>query len=139
MKANVQSANLRMAILYHAMLDDADFRDARLHSAVLIGARGTGVNFSKADLSDVYAPKLSLPRARFVITSYSIHYTKLYDKTFEEAIRKAFQAVSIELRKFREKRAKKVVRTGAVPPLRGVVCKLFPKQEYGFILSYNFV
>ncbi|WP_455241693.1 cold shock domain-containing protein [Petrachloros mirabilis] len=57
------------------------------------------------------------------------------NKTFEEAIRKAFQAVSIELRKFREKRAKKVVRTGAVPPLRGVVCKLFPKQEYGFILK----
>ena len=33
------------------------------------------------------------------------------DKTFEEAIRKAFQAVSIELRKFCEKRAKKNVRT----------------------------
>jgi ribosome-associated translation inhibitor RaiA/cold shock CspA family protein len=57
------------------------------------------------------------------------------NKTFEEAIRKAFQAVAIELRKFREKRAKKEVRTASVPPLRGVVCKLFPKQQYGFILE----
>jgi len=57
------------------------------------------------------------------------------NKTFEEAIRKAFQAVAIELRKFREKRAKKEVRAAPIPPLRGVVCKLFPKQEYGFILQ----
>ncbi len=57
------------------------------------------------------------------------------NKTFEEAIRKAFQAVAIELRKFREKRAKKEVRTAPVPPLRGVVCKLFPRQQYGFILK----
>ena len=56
-------------------------------------------------------------------------------KTFEEAIRKAFQAVSIELRKFREKRAKKENRTAPVPPLRGVICKLFPKEQYGFILK----
>lgn len=32
------------------------------------------------------------------------------NKTFEEAIRKAFQAVSIELRKLREKRGKRQVR-----------------------------
>ena len=57
------------------------------------------------------------------------------DKTFEEAIRKAFQAVSIELRKFRGKRAKKEVRTAPIPPLRGVICKLFPKEHYGFILK----
>ena len=57
------------------------------------------------------------------------------NKTFEEAIRKAFQAVSIELRKFREKRAKKEVRTPPIPPLRGVICKLFPKEQYGFILK----
>jgi ribosomal subunit interface protein len=57
------------------------------------------------------------------------------DKTFEEAIRKAFQAVSIELRKFREKRATKEVRTAPIPPLRGVICKLFPKEQYGFILK----
>ena len=57
------------------------------------------------------------------------------NKTFEEAIRKAFQAISIELRKFREKRATKEVRTAPIPPLRGVICKLFPKEQYGFILK----
>lgn len=57
------------------------------------------------------------------------------NKTFEEAIRKAFQAIAIELRKFRDKRAKKEVRTAPIPPLRGVVCKLFPRQQYGFILN----
>jgi len=57
------------------------------------------------------------------------------NKTFEEAIRKTFDAVAIELRKFREKRAKKEVRTAPIPPLRGVICKLFRKQEYGFILQ----
>ncbi len=56
-------------------------------------------------------------------------------KTFEEAIRAAFQAVNIELRKHREKRAKTEVRMPPVPPYRGVVCKLFPKERYGFILK----
>jgi cold shock CspA family protein/ribosome-associated translation inhibitor RaiA len=57
------------------------------------------------------------------------------DKTFEEAIRSAFQAISIELRKYLEKRAKTEVRLPPVPPHRGVICKLFPKEQYGFILK----
>jgi cold shock CspA family protein/ribosome-associated translation inhibitor RaiA len=57
------------------------------------------------------------------------------NKTFEEALRQAFDAVAMELRKFRGKRAKKEVRTAPVPPLRGVICKLFPKEQYGFILK----
>lgn len=57
------------------------------------------------------------------------------DKTFEEAIRKAFQAISTALRKFRAKRASKEVRTAPLPPLRGVICKLFPEEQYGFILK----
>ncbi len=57
------------------------------------------------------------------------------DKTFEEAIRSAFQAISIELRKYPEKRAKTEVRLPPVPPHRGVICKLFPKEQYGFILK----
>lgn len=57
------------------------------------------------------------------------------DKTFEEAIRSAFEAVAIELRKYREKRAQTEVRLAPVPPHRGVVCKLFPKERYGFILQ----
>lgn len=57
------------------------------------------------------------------------------DKTFEEAIRTAFQAIAIELRKYREKRAHTEIRTPPVPPHRGVICKLFPKERYGFILK----
>jgi cold shock CspA family protein len=57
------------------------------------------------------------------------------DKTFEEAIRSAFRAVGIELRKYREKRARTDVRVPPVPPHRGVICKLFPKEQYGFILK----
>ncbi|MBI4400849.1 MAG: HPF/RaiA family ribosome-associated protein [Nitrospirae bacterium] len=56
------------------------------------------------------------------------------EKTFEEAIRAAFFSVEIELRKYREKRATKEIRIPPVP-LRGVICKLFPKEGYGFILK----
>jgi len=56
------------------------------------------------------------------------------EKTFEEAIRAAFAAIEIELRKFRDKRASTEVRVPPVP-LRGVVCKLFPREGYGFILQ----
>jgi cold shock CspA family protein/ribosome-associated translation inhibitor RaiA len=56
------------------------------------------------------------------------------DKTFEEAIRSAFQSVEIELRKHREKRATKEIRIPPIP-LRGVICKLFKKDGYGFILK----
>lgn len=56
------------------------------------------------------------------------------DKTFEEAIRAAFAAVEIELRKFREKRATTEVRPAPLP-LRGVVSKIFRREGYGFILQ----
>ncbi len=57
------------------------------------------------------------------------------NKTFEEAIRNAFDAIAIELRKYREKRARTEVRVPPVPPHRGVICKLFPQEGYGFILQ----
>lgn len=57
------------------------------------------------------------------------------DKTFEEAIRSAFQAVSIELRKYREKRAHTEVRLPPMPPHRGVVSQLFPMERYGLTLQ----
>ncbi|MCE7977412.1 MAG: hypothetical protein DYH03_09755 [Nitrospira sp. NTP1] len=56
------------------------------------------------------------------------------DKTFEEAIRSAFDAVAIELRKFREKRADKAIRLEPLPQHRGVVSKVFRDLGYGFIL-----
>ena len=56
------------------------------------------------------------------------------DKTFEEAIRSSFHAMTIELRKYREKRGQTEVRLPPVPPHRGVISKLFPNEGYGFIL-----
>lgn len=56
------------------------------------------------------------------------------EKTFEEAIRAAFEAVQIELDKYRDKRATTEVRVPPIP-LRGVVSKLFPREGYGFILQ----
>ena len=56
------------------------------------------------------------------------------EKTFEEAIRAAFFSVDIELRKYREKRASTEIRVPPIP-LRGVICKLFPQEGYGFILQ----
>jgi len=56
------------------------------------------------------------------------------EKTFEEAIRAAFFAVDIELKKFRDKRASKEIRIPPIP-LRGVVAKLFPLEGYGFLLQ----
>lgn len=56
------------------------------------------------------------------------------DKTFEEAIRAAFFSIDIELTKFRDKRATTEIRVPPVP-LRGVICKLFPQEGYGFILQ----
>jgi cold shock CspA family protein len=57
------------------------------------------------------------------------------DKTFEEAIRSAFQAANIELHKYREKRAKTEVRLPPMPSHQGVVSKLFSNERYGFILQ----
>lgn len=56
------------------------------------------------------------------------------EKTFEEAIRAAFFSMDIELKKYREKRASTEIRIPPVPR-RGVVCKLFPLEGYGFILQ----
>jgi cold shock CspA family protein/ribosome-associated translation inhibitor RaiA len=71
---------------------------------------------------------VTLP-GRHTLTSRKEH------KTFEEAIRAAFDAVGIELLKYRGKRANTEVRLAPIPPHRGVICKLFPKERYGFILK----
>ena len=57
------------------------------------------------------------------------------EKTFEEAIRAVFSAVEIELHKYRDKRGTTDLRTEPIPPLRGVISKLFPQEGYGFILQ----
>lgn len=57
------------------------------------------------------------------------------EKTFEEAIRAAFSAIEVELQKYRDKRGATAVRTEPIPPLRGVINKLFPEEGHGFILQ----
>ena len=52
--------------------------------------------------------------------------------TFEEAIHDTFDAVAVELEKIREKRASHEVNVSA-PPERGIVTKLLPADDYGFI------
>ena len=72
-----------------------------------------------------------------VVVTLPIRHTitaRKEEKTFEEAIRAAFLSMEIELRKFREKRGSKAVRVSPIP-YRGVVCKLFPQEGYGFILQ----
>ena len=54
-----------MAIFYKAVLDQADFRDTQLYRAVLIGARGVGTIFTKADLSEIHAPNAQFHHAQF--------------------------------------------------------------------------
>jgi cold shock CspA family protein/ribosome-associated translation inhibitor RaiA len=56
------------------------------------------------------------------------------EKTFEEAMRSAFDAIEAELEKYREKRASHEVRVPPVPA-RGVISKLFRDEGYGFILQ----
>jgi cold shock CspA family protein/ribosome-associated translation inhibitor RaiA len=56
------------------------------------------------------------------------------EKTFEEAIRAAFSAIAIELKKFRDKRASTEVRIPSIP-LRGVIHKVFAQEGFGFLLQ----
>jgi ribosome-associated translation inhibitor RaiA/cold shock CspA family protein len=52
--------------------------------------------------------------------------------SFEEAIRQAFEALEAELERVQDKRASHDVRVTA-PPQHGVVTRLIPEEDYGFI------
>lgn len=130
MKLEIESRNVGMTPRWKREIEArmADLQDG--HEDLIHGRVTLTKNPHHKKLSNVAEALVvvSLPGRRTLTA-------RKENKTFEEAIRKAFQAVSIELRKFREKRAKKEVRPAPVPPLRGVVCKVFPKQQYGFILK----
>jgi cold shock CspA family protein/ribosome-associated translation inhibitor RaiA len=59
------------------------------------------------------------------------------EKSFEEAIREAFEAVEVELRRIREKRASHEVGLSTPAPLHGVIGRVLHDQGYGFILDDN--
>ena len=77
-----------MAIFYKAILDQANFRDARLSRAVLIGARGIGTIFTKADLSEIHAPNAQFHQAQFnhaTMESANLVATDLIGSNFTSA------------------------------------------------------
>ncbi len=72
-----------------------------------------------------------------IVVSLSDRHTltaRKAETTFEEAIRAAFAALQVEIRKYRDRRGSKEIR-GSSPPLLGVISKLFPQEGYGFILQ----
>jgi cold shock CspA family protein/ribosome-associated translation inhibitor RaiA len=128
MDLQIESRNVAMTPRWKTEIEErmADLqagRDDIIHGRVTLTKNA---HHKKASRVAEALVVITLPR-RQTITA------RKEEKTFEEAIRLAFAAVEIELQKFREKRASKEIR---LPPLqfRGVVCKLFPREGYGFIL-----
>lgn len=130
MELEIESRNVAMTPRWKAEIEFRMGSLAQRHKDLIHGRVTLSKNRHHKKLSNVaeVLVVVTLP-ARHTVTARKEH------KTFEEAIRSAFQAVNIELRKYREKRAKTEVRRSPVPPHRGVICKLFPKERYGFILK----
>jgi uncharacterized protein YjbI with pentapeptide repeats len=69
-------------------LDQADFRDAQLYRAVMIDVRAIGAIFTKADLSEIYAPTAQFHRAQFTdatLDSANLVAADLKDSNFTRA------------------------------------------------------
>lgn len=129
MELKIESRNVAMTPRWKTEIEER-MTDLQIGHEDLVHARMTLTkNRHHKKSANVAEAKLvvTLPGRRTVTASKE-------DKTFEEAIRATFAAAKIELRKHREKRASKDIR---VPPIsfRGVVCKLFPHEGYGFILK----
>ncbi|WHZ16409.1 MAG: Ribosomal arrest protein RaiA / Cold shock protein of CSP family [Nitrospira sp.] len=130
MSLEIESRNIAMTPRWKTEIEDRMADLQRGHDDIIHGR----VTLTK---NRHHKKRANVAEALVLVTVPSRHTmtARKEDKTFEEAIRAAFDAVAIELRKFREKRADKVVRTEPLPPLRGVVSKLFPRLGYGFILK----
>ncbi len=129
MDLEIQSRNVAMTPRWKAEIEQRMEDLHRVHSEITHARVTLTKNRHHKKLKNVAEAMIvvTFPR-RQVLTA------RKEEKTFEEAIREAFDAVSLEIDKFREKRSSKVVRTPPVPPLRGVVSKVFPRKGYGFIL-----
>jgi ribosomal subunit interface protein len=129
MDLQIESRNVAMTPRWRTEIEERMADLQRGHEDLIHGRVTLTKNRHHKKLKNVAEAVVivTLPK-RHTITS------RKEDKTFEEAIRAAFDAVAIELRKYREKRAAKEIRTEPVPPHRGVICKLFRDQGYGFIL-----
>ena len=130
MEVAIESRNIDMTPRWRAEIEER-FADLEAGHGDLIHGRTTltkNLRHRKDDRVAEAVVVVSLT-GRHTITS------RKKDKTFEEAIRGAFSAAEIELRKIRGKRATHEVRTTPLPPLRGVILKLFRNEGYGFILQ----
>lgn len=129
MELKIESRNVTMTPRWKTEIEErmADLRNGRND---LIHARVTLIK------NRHHKKAAKVAEARLVLTLPGRHTitASKEDKTFEEAIRSAFAAAEIELRKYREKRATKELRLPPIP-FRGVICKLFPHEGYGFILK----
>ena len=112
MELEIESRNIEMAPRWKTEIE-ARMADLQQRHEDLIHGRVTLTkNFHHKKLSNVAETLIvvTLP-GRQTMTS------RKEDKTFEEAIRTAFDAMAIELRKNREKRGRTEVRTSPIPPL----------------------
>ncbi len=130
MKLEIESRNVGMTPRWKSEIESRMADLQRRHEYLIHGRVTLTKNLHHQKLANVAEALIvvTLP-GRQTITA------RKDDKTFEEAIRTAFNAIAIELRKYREKRGRTEIRTSPSPPFRGVVCKLFPKEGYGFILK----
>jgi len=130
MKLEIESRNVGMTPRWKSEIESRMADLQRRHEHLIHGRVTLTKNLHHKKLANVAEALIvvTLP-GRQTITA------RKDDKTFEEAIRTAFNAIAIELRKYREKRGRTEIRTSPSPPFRGVVCKLFPKEGYGFILK----
>jgi ribosomal subunit interface protein len=129
MKLEIESRNVGMTPRWKSEIESR-IADLRKRHHNLIHAR---VSLTK----NLHHKKLANVAEALIVVSLPGRHTitsRKEDKTFEEAIRTAFDAMAIELRKYREKRGHTEVHTAPIPPLRGVISKLFPIEGYGFIL-----
>ena len=130
MKLEIESRNVGMTPRWKSEIESRMADLQRRHEDLIHGRVTLTKNLHHKKLANVAEALIvvTLP-GRQTMTA------RKEDKTFEEAIRTAFNAIAIELRKYREKRGRTEVRTSPIPPFQGVVCKLFPKEGYGFILK----
>ena len=129
MELRIESRNVEMTPEWQAEIEDRmaqleNGRDDLIHGRVTLTKN---LHHRHADNVAEALVVVSMP-GRHTVTA------RKQEKTFEEAIRSAFAALQVELRKQRDRWASTEIRVSA-PPLRGVIAKLFPEEGYGFILQ----
>jgi len=106
---------------------DIESRVADLHSNhEITHIRATLTKHDHRKPADSHSVLLVVQIPGHTITAAKHH------ETFDESIRLTFEALGLELKRIREKRASHEVHVSE-PPERGIVTKLFPEEDYGFI------